>query len=82
MLESKFALNNLNFKCYFQFFLSEQKLDIKNGGVNLTPPPWYSGFGQNPGTGRVKALASKGFVLVNIAFRFRNKTEKNSFCYP
>ena len=54
MLESKFALNNLNFKCYFQFFLSEHELDQKNGGVNLTPPPGNPRIGQHPGKGGVK----------------------------
>ena len=29
MLEAKLALNNLNFKCYIQFFLSEHSLGEK-----------------------------------------------------
>ena len=29
MLKSKLALNNLNFKCYVQFFFTEHSLDRK-----------------------------------------------------
>ena len=36
MLESKWALNNLNFKCYI--FLSEHELDQKRGGGEFHPP--------------------------------------------
>ena len=65
MLESKFALNNLNFKCYFQFFLSEHELDQKNGGgVNLTPPPGNPRIGQHPGKGGVKLWQAGSLTLV------------------
>ena len=39
MLESKLPLNNLNFKCYIKFFLSENKLDQKKGRGQYLPPP-------------------------------------------
>ena len=32
MLESNLALNNFDFKCYIEFFLSDHKLDQKKGG--------------------------------------------------
>ena len=43
MLESKLALNNLNFKCYFQFFFVRARIGQKKWGVEfLTPPPGKS----------------------------------------
>jgi len=48
MLESKFALNNLNFKCYIQFFLLEHELDQKT-------LPGNPRIGQHPGKGGVKS---------------------------
>ena len=66
MLESKFALNNLNFKCYLQFFLSEHELDQKNGGVNLTSPPGNPRMGQHPGKGGVNKSKTADWAVMYI----------------
>ena len=39
MLESKFALNNLNFKCYIQFFFVRARIGPKKWGGQFDPPP-------------------------------------------
>ena len=38
MLESKFALNNLNFKCYIQFFFVRARIGPKKWGGQFDPP--------------------------------------------
>ena len=38
MLEAKFALNNLNFKCYFQFFFVRARIGPKKWGGQFDPP--------------------------------------------
>ena len=46
MLESKFALNNLNFKCYIQVFFIAFIGHIKSVGTFCPPPPQAFTFGQ------------------------------------
>ena len=38
MLESKFALNNLNFKYYFEFFFVRARIGPKKWGGQIDPP--------------------------------------------
>ena len=45
ILESKFALNNLNFKCYIQFFFVRARIGRKKCNPRI---------GQHPGKGGVK----------------------------
>ena len=53
MLEAKLALNNLNFKFYVQFFLSEHSLGRKIGGALCAPPQSFM-FGKKCRPLRVK----------------------------
>ena len=41
MLESKFALNNLNFKCYIQFFFVRAQIGPKKWGGQFDPPHFF-----------------------------------------
>ena len=52
MLESKFALNNLNFKCYIQFFFVRARIGPKKWGGQFDPGK--PRIGQHPGKGGVK----------------------------
>ena len=58
MLEAKLALNNLNFKCYVQFFLSEHSLGRKIGGALCAPPQSFM-FGKKCRPLRVKKVDRK-----------------------
>ena len=50
----------------YSVFLSEHKLDQKNGGVNLTPPPGKPRIGQHPGKGGVKVEHASWMLLMYI----------------
>ena len=64
MLESKFALNNLNFKCYIQFFFVRARIGPKKWGGQFDPPPGKPRIGQHPGKGGVNGLLRQMIVSV------------------